>query len=64
MNRRKLEAHLRAHSCSLHHNGTKHDVWINPINGQLTSVPRHKQIKKGTVRAICRDLDIPPPEGL
>ncbi|HUR53375.1 MAG TPA: type II toxin-antitoxin system HicA family toxin, partial [Gemmataceae bacterium] len=64
MNRRKLEAHLREHGCSLHHNGAKHDIWVNPVNEQLASVPRHKQIKKGTVRGICRTLDIPLPDGL
>jgi hypothetical protein len=64
MNRRKFEAHLRANGCTLHHHGAKHDVWINPANGQTASVPRHRQIKKGTVRGICRALDIPLPDGL
>jgi hypothetical protein len=64
MNRRKLEAHLRGHGCTLHHHGSKHDVWGNPANGKVAPVPRHKQVKKGTVRSICRILDIPVPDGL
>jgi mRNA interferase HicA len=59
-----LERQLRDHGCILHHHGGKHDVWLNPANLQKTSVPRHREIKKGTVRNICRALVIPPPARL
>lgn len=64
MNRRKLVEHLREHGCEVARQGAKHEIWINPATGTMTSVPRHRTIKKGTVRAICRELDIPPPDGL
>ncbi|MCE9565505.1 MAG: type II toxin-antitoxin system HicA family toxin [Planctomycetes bacterium] len=64
MERRKLEAHLREHGCELHHNGGKHDVWWNPENEAIVSMPRHRTVKKPTARGICRDLDIPLPDGL
>jgi mRNA interferase HicA len=63
MDRRQREQHLRVHGCVLHHHGAKHDVWLNPINLARTSVPRHNQIKRGTVRGICRILGIPRPPG-
>lgn len=64
MNRRKLERHLRAHGCQLHHHGVKHDVWGNPSNLAQAPVPRHGRIKRGTVRGICRILGIPLPPGI
>jgi mRNA interferase HicA len=64
MNRLQLERHLRAHGCTLHHHGAKHDVWVNPTSLVQASVPRHSRIKRGTVRGICRILGIPPPLGI
>lgn len=64
MNRQDLERHLRDHSCEFHHHGGRHDVWINPENLAQAPVPRHREIKKGTVRGICRILGISFPEGL
>lgn len=64
MDRRQLEEHLREHGCVLHHHGAKHDVWVNPANLAQTSVPRHNQIKRGTVRGICRILGIRRPPGI
>ncbi len=54
-----LERHLRKHSCALYREGGSHSVWINPKNGKITGVPRHREIKEGTVRAICKQLEIP-----
>jgi len=63
MNRRALEQHLRQHGCQFAHHGKKHDFWINPINLAIAPLPRHRYIKRGTVRSICRVLSIPlPPE--
>ncbi|MDX1947850.1 MAG: type II toxin-antitoxin system HicA family toxin [Pirellulaceae bacterium] len=59
-----MERHLRTHGCLLHHHGANHDVWLNPVNLRKSSVPRHKEIKNGTVRGICRALDIPKPSAL
>jgi len=38
-------------------------MWHNPANGKTAAVPRHRSVKRGTVRNICRTLEIPLPEG-
>lgn len=57
----ELERHLRRHGCTLFRQGGGHAIWLNPTNRKIASVPRHREIKEGTVRAICRQLDIPSP---
>ena len=64
MNRRDLEAHLRAHGCELLRHGARHDIWQNPANDQKAGVPRHRVVKKPLVRGICRKLAVPHPDGL
>ncbi|MEM9253639.1 MAG: type II toxin-antitoxin system HicA family toxin [Planctomycetota bacterium] len=59
MKRRDLERHLKAHGCEFDHHGGRHDVWVNLANGRDAAVPRHNEIKPGTARAICRQLDVP-----
>jgi len=47
----------------LHHHGGKHDIWLNPRNLSQAPVPRHSELKKGTVKGICRILAIVAPRG-
>jgi mRNA interferase HicA len=56
-----LERHLRAHGCHFVREGGAHTLWTNPANRKVAPVPRHREIKEGTVRAICRQLEIPRP---
>ena len=56
-----LERHLRRHGCLFHREGGAHTIWSNPVRGRIASVPRHREIKEGTVRAVCRQLEIPKP---
>ncbi|MEM0913116.1 MAG: type II toxin-antitoxin system HicA family toxin [Planctomycetota bacterium] len=63
MKRRDLERHLSDHECRFDHHGGRHDIWLNPANGLDAAVPRHNEIKFGTARAICKQLDIPIPRG-
>lgn len=56
-----LERHLRQHGCILHREGSAHSIWLNPPLHKIASVPRHREIKEGTVRAICKQLEIPRP---
>jgi mRNA interferase HicA len=56
-----LERHLRAHGCVLHRQGGSHSIWLNPANRKITSVPRHREVKENTTRAIFKQLDIPLP---
>lgn len=60
MKRRELERHLRDHGVELLREGGKHSFW-GFDRERSAAVPRHREIKPGTVRAICRDLGIPPP---
>jgi len=61
MKRRDLERHLREHGCVLDHRGNEHDIWINTTTVGVGAVPRHREIKTGTARGICRSLRIPEP---
>lgn len=56
-----LERHLRGQDCVFFREGGAHTVWLNPANRKIASVPRHREIKEGTVRGICRQLEIPQP---
>jgi hypothetical protein len=64
LERRQLEQHLRAHGCVLHHRGGRHDIWLNPETLKQAPVPRHRELKRGTARGICRILRVPLPENL
>jgi len=64
VNRLRLERHLRDHGCVLHHHGGQHDVWLNLETQAKAPVPRHNELKKGTVRGICRVLGVPLPSGI
>jgi mRNA interferase HicA len=50
----ELERHLRHHGCALYREGAAHSIWFNPALNKIASVPRHREIKEGTVRAICK----------
>ena len=56
-----LQRHLRAHGCHHEREGGSHTLWKNPANGKVAPVPRHREVKGGTVRSICKQLEIPMP---
>jgi len=56
-----LERHLRFHKCVPYREGGSHSIWLNPATGKIASVPRHREIKQGTISSICRQLEIPEP---
>jgi mRNA interferase HicA len=56
-----LEPYLRQQGCVLHREGGSHTVWFNPQCRKIASVPRHREIREGTVRALCKQLEIPRP---
>ncbi len=53
--------HLRQQGCVFLREGSAHTIWLNPQLRKIASVPRHREIKEGTVRAICKQLEIPQP---
>ncbi|MGE4287716.1 MAG: type II toxin-antitoxin system HicA family toxin [Salinivirgaceae bacterium] len=59
MKRNKLLKYLVKNQCVLVREGGKHSLYKNLLNGKLTTVPRHPDIKEGLCRKICKDLDLP-----
>jgi len=57
----ELERPLRHQGCVLYRERGAHSIWFNPTLHKIASVPRHREIKEGTVRAICKQLEIPRP---
>jgi predicted RNA binding protein YcfA (HicA-like mRNA interferase family) len=62
--KRQLERHLRAHGCRRLEQRSRHEAWENPASGAVAVLPRHREIKSGTVRGICRQLGVPTPRAL
>ena len=56
MKRRDLERKLRITGCYLKREGGSHSLWINPKNGVVEAVPRHKEIKEPLARKILKNL--------
>jgi len=44
--------------CLFLRHGARHDLWLNPRNGQKAAVPRHAEVKKTTAASIRKDLGI------
>lgn len=61
MKRLDLIRHLEAHGCYLLREGGRHSVYVNPLVGKSTTVPRHREVNDYLARKICRDLDIREP---
>jgi predicted RNA binding protein YcfA (HicA-like mRNA interferase family) len=61
MKRIDLERYLREQGCMPYREGGGHSIWLNPAQRKITSVPRHREIKEGTIRAICKQREIPQP---
>jgi hypothetical protein len=59
--RRDLERHLRAHGARVLDEGANHTRWAR--GSHRSAVPRHRDIGTGLARAICRQLNVPPPAG-
>jgi mRNA interferase HicA len=59
MKRRDLLRHLQANECYFVREGGNHSIYQNIINGRRAGIPRHNEIKDPTVKAICKQLDIP-----
>jgi len=62
MKRRDLISHLMNEGCVLHREGAKHSLFLNPENGHIATIPRHREIETLLARKICRQLDIPSPK--
>ncbi len=61
MKRRDFEQHLTRYNCYVRREGANHTIFTNADNRKSEAVPRHTEIKAGTLRRICRELNIPMP---
>ena len=57
MKRKDLEKKLRIAGCDLKREGGSHSLWINPKNGVIEAVPRHKEIKEPLANKILNNLN-------
>ncbi|MBL4775557.1 MAG: type II toxin-antitoxin system HicA family toxin [Mariprofundus sp.] len=57
MKRRDLERKLRIAGCYLKREGGSHSLWINPNNGVVEAIPRHKEIKDPLAKKILKNLN-------
>ena len=55
----KFIKYLEKNNCLLAREGSKHSLYKNMNTGELSSVPRHSDIKENLCRKICKDLSIP-----
>jgi hypothetical protein len=60
MKRGDLLRYLERYGCKLDREGSRHSIYLNPVNGKTTSVPRHMEIDNRLARRICKQLDVPP----
>ena len=56
MKRLDLERKLRMAGCYLKREGASHSLWINPKNGAIEAIPRHKEIKEPLAKKILKSL--------
>ncbi len=61
MKRLHFLKHLAKYKCNLVREGGNHSIFINTANNKVSSVPRHKEIRKNICRKICKDMEIPSP---
>jgi predicted RNA binding protein YcfA (HicA-like mRNA interferase family) len=51
------EKKLRIAGCYLKRQGGSHSLWINPRNGVIEAIPRHKEIKEPLAKKILKSMD-------
>lgn len=61
MKRRALLQHLVRNGCIIVREGRRHTIVKNSMTGDESQVPRHREVKTGTAKGICKDLGIEPP---
>ena len=59
MKRNKLIKYLNKNGCVVVREGHNHTLYKNSLTGELSTVPRHSDIKENLCRKICKDLGIP-----
>ncbi len=58
MKRRAFIRELTKAGCYLKRHGKKHDVYVNPKNGQKSPIPRHTEVKDSLCELIRKQLGL------
>ena len=58
MKRKELIKQLVNHGCYLLRHGSRHDIYINPLNVKKQPVPRHAEVDDGLVKHIKKYLGL------
>ena len=56
-----LIRHLEKRGCIFIREGGNHTIYKNSLNGKMTSIPRHRNIKEFLAKKICDDLGVQRP---
>jgi predicted RNA binding protein YcfA (HicA-like mRNA interferase family) len=56
---KKFINYLEENGCIKVREGGKHSLYKNTKTGEMSTVPRHSNIKENICRKICKDLGIP-----
>ncbi len=59
MKRKEFIRELENSGCVLHRHGSRHDIYINPLTGQKSPIPRHAEVKNSLCRLIRKQLGLP-----
>jgi len=58
MKRHELLKKLHDENCEFLKHGSRHDIYINPVNLRRAPVPRHNEIPDSLCRLILKQLGI------
>ena len=61
MKRIDLIRHLERHGAQLLREGGNHSVYVNRTAGNISTVPRYREINDFLAMKICKDLEVPKP---
>ena len=59
MKKKKFIKYIEGYHCFIVREGGKHMLYKNSKSGNMSTVPRHPDIKENLCRKICKDLGIP-----
>lgn len=62
MKRNDFIRYLEKNGCFFYREGKKHTVFMNEKTKIPTAIPRHNELVNFTIKKICKDLTIPPPD--
>lgn len=58
MKRGNFIRELTKQGCYLKRHGSRHDIYINPLNGRQAPIPRHPEIQDSLCRLIKKQLGL------